>query len=81
MGKNKYFNVGDLVKIKSIEELHKFGIKETNPGNIPFIDDVGIVIQVADFGKKNMSVLVRWQKLEVEYSHFTYTLDKLSSAA
>ena len=81
MGKDKYFNVGDLVKIKSMEELKKFGIKEKNPANIPFMDDIGIVVQVSDLGDKTSSVRVRWQKLNEEYSHFVYTLDKISSVS
>lgn len=65
-------NVGSLVKVKSYPELKKFGIKAPEE-DIPFLDDVGIVIQVLD-----NHVTVLWQRLEKEAQHFPHTLEKIT---
>jgi hypothetical protein len=64
-----YLNVGSLVKMKPYSELLKIGIKGPET-NIPYIDDVGVVIQVL-----NNYVVVLWQRLAREGNHFPHTLD------
>lgn len=65
-------NVGALVKVKSYPELKKFGIKALEE-DIPFLDDVGVVIQVLD-----SHVTVLWQKMAKETQHFPHTLEKIA---
>jgi hypothetical protein len=72
MARNNNLHVGCLVKSKSYEELKKFGFKN-KPEDIPYMNDVGVVIQILD-----NHVRVLWQKLEKEINHFPYTLDKIA---
>lgn len=65
-------NVGCLVKIKPYSDLLKIGIKGPET-NIPYTDDVGIVVQVL-----NNYVVVLWQRLAREGNHFPHTLDKIA---
>ena len=65
-------HVGCLVKLKPYSDLLKLGIKGPET-NIPYMDDVGVVIQVLD-----SHVVVLWQKLHREGSHFAHTLDKIA---
>jgi hypothetical protein len=65
-------NVGCLVRVKPYPELKKFGIKAPEE-DIPFLDDVGVVIQVLE-----THVTVLWQKLHKEGQHFPHTLEKIA---
>ena len=64
--------VGCLVRMKPFSELKKFGIKGPEK-DIPFLNDLGVVIQVMD-----SYVVVHWQKLLKECSHYSHTLEKVS---
>lgn len=65
-------NVGCLVKIKPYDDLKKYGIR-TPRHLVPFIDEVGVVVQVLD-----THVVVLWQKSAEECSHFFHTLNKIA---
>jgi hypothetical protein len=58
--------------MKPYSELLKIGIKGPET-NIPYMDDVGVIIQVLE-----THVVVLWQKLHREASHFAHTLDKIA---
>lgn len=68
----KTLNVGSLVKIKPYDDLKKTGIR-TPQELVPFIDEIGVVIQVLD-----THVVVLWQKSAKECSHFPHTLNKIA---
>ena len=74
--KNYNPSVGDMVKCKPLDQLHKLGVKTKDPNDIPFINDIGIVVQVLD-SKSSNYVVVRWQKLNEECAHFATMLDKI----
>lgn len=66
-----------MVRLKSPDELFALGIKL--PKSAPYIDDVGIVIQVNETHKNNY-LLVHWQKANEECEHFPTVLDKIGDA-
>lgn len=76
-------NVGDLVKVKPPTRSKKFNknIRESKlQRSSPFDDDLGIVVQVITNKDTMYSyVVVHWQKLQKEYSHFPGNLQKVSS--
>ena len=77
--KDDKLNVGDLVKSKSVQELYKIGYKIPKDRSfVPYMADVGIVIQVL-YDKKNEEdyVVIRWQKLNIESAHYVKTLHKI----
>jgi len=67
-----YLHVGCLVRLKPYDYLKKVGIRAPAK-DIPYMDDVGVVIQVL-----NNHVVVLWQRLEKEGQHFPHTLDKIA---
>lgn len=75
MGRHK-IRVGDMVKLKSPDELKVLGIKTVSP----YADDIGIVIQVNESHKNNY-LLVLWQKANEEVKHFPTVLDKIEESA
>lgn len=79
MGRHK-IRVGDMVKMKPVEELFSLGIKLPKNANLPYIDDVGIVIQVNETRTVNY-LLVHWQKANEECKHFATVLDKIERTA
>lgn len=74
------FNVGDLVRLKNIEELRKNLKVKASTADIALLDDCGIVIQVIENNKSNY-VVVHWQKLNTEYNHFPHSLEKINDVA
>lgn len=81
MTEKQYLNVGDLVRVKPISDEVKAALSKNQPNmkmHSDFDDDIGIVVQVIDSkNKSNSYVIVRWQKLEKEYSHFPNSLVKI----
>ena len=65
-------HVGCLVKLKPYSELAKLGIRGPE-SDIPFINDVGVVIQVTE-----SYVRVLWQKLGREGDHYPHIFDKIA---
>lgn len=76
-------NIGDLVKVKPLTQSKKFNknIRESKlETSSPFDDDYGIVVQViTNKDTQHSYVVVHWQKLQKEYSHFPGSLQKVSS--
>jgi hypothetical protein len=81
MTEKQYLNVGDLVRVKPISDEVKASLAKNQPKmslDSQFDNDIGIVVQVIESNNKNNSyVIVRWQKLEKEYSHFPNGLVKV----
>jgi len=81
MAEKQYLNVGDLVRVKPISDEVKASLAKNQPKmNVQseFDNDIGIVVQVIEGkNKSNSYVIVRWQKLEKEYSHFPNGLVKV----
>ena len=75
--------IGDLVRLKPIQELKKLGIKTDNmhPLSCPYIDDVGVIVQITQEKNKfnNEYVVVHWQKMNEEISHFATVLEIVSN--
>jgi endonuclease III len=76
-------NVGDLVRIKPLTRSKKFNKSTSVPKfdtTSPFDNDFGIVVQVVlHKNTKHSYVVVLWQKLAKEFSHFPSALEKISS--
>jgi len=75
-------NVGDLVKVKPLTQSKKFN-KSVGMSNFdassPFDNDFGIVVEVVlDKNTKHSYVVVLWQKLAKQFSHFPSALEKIS---
>ena len=81
MAEKQYLNVGDLVRVKPLSNEVKTALAKNQPNmsvDSQFDNDIGIVVQVIEGkNKSNSYVIVRWQKLEKEYSHFPNNLVKV----
>ena len=75
--------IGDLVRLKPLNVLKKIGIKTDNmtPLSCPYIDDVGVVVQITQEKNKFNTeyVVVHWQRMNEEISHFSTVLDIVSN--
>jgi endonuclease III len=83
MTEKEHLNIGDLVKVKPLTQSKKYNKSAGVPKfdtTSPFDNDFGIVVQVVlHKNTKHNYVVVLWQKLAKEFSHFPSALEKISS--
>lgn len=82
MTEKEHLNVGDIVRVKPLTQSKKFNKSYAGTpkfdASSPFDNDIGVVVEVVlDKNTKHSYVVVLWQKLAKQFSHFPSALERI----